>query len=170
MMERRAACSLPNPEYSLGMHIRHGDKYIERKVIKTGKFLRYAKAFVENGGGSIYVASDSAKVFEKIEKSWPKNVSSHVVRQPCIGLTNNGTAAFDLGHSAHRTNTEALTDLLALSKCTFLLHGLSALSEAVLYMNPGLIERSINLEDRNHKHKTVDYFVNEIMPKGRNNN
>ena len=167
MMERRAVCSLPDPEYSLGMHIRHGDKYIERKVIKTSKFLRYAQAFVENGGGAIYVASDSAKVFEKIEKTWPKNVSSHVVRQPCIGLTNNETASFDLGHSAHRTNTEALTDLLALSKCTFFVHGLSALSEAVLYMNPGLIERSINLEDRNHKYKNVDYFVNEIMPKGK---
>jgi hypothetical protein len=168
VMEHRAKCSFPDPEFSLGMHIRHGDKYLERHIIKTGVFLKYATAFVENGGKAIYVASDSAKVFEKIATKWPEHVASHVVRQPSVaGLTRNKTAAFDLGVSAHRTNTEALTDLLALSKCTFFIHSLSALSEAVLYMNPGLIERSINLEDRNSRYKTPEYFVNEIMPRGR---
>ncbi|KAL3934656.1 MAG: hypothetical protein SGARI_003297, partial [Bacillariaceae sp.] len=168
MMERRAKCSFPDTEFSLGMHIRHGDKYIERDIIKTGVFLKYATAFVENGGKAIYVASDSAKVFEKIATKWPEHVANHVVRQPSVaGLTSNKTAAFDLGVSAHRTNTEALTDLLALSKCTFFLHSLSALSEAALFINPGLVERSVNLEDRNQRYKTPEYFVNELMPKGK---
>ena len=60
---------------------------------------------------------------------------------------------------------EAQTDLLALSKCTFFLHSLSALSESALYLNPGLVERAINLEDPHSKHKTPEYFVKEIMRK-----
>jgi hypothetical protein len=164
-MVRRAQCAFPDPEFSLGLHIRHGDKYLERDVIKVGTFYRYAKAFVQNGGGAIYVATDSARVFDVIDKKWPKKISSHVVRQPAMmGLTRNKTAAFDLGLSAHRTNVEALTDLLALSKCTFFLHGLSALSEAVLYINPTLWNRSINLEIEDHDYMTPQFFVEKMMP------
>ncbi|MGK3744691.1 MAG: hypothetical protein ACI90V_011551 [Bacillariaceae sp.] len=166
MMERRALCSLPNPEFSLGMHIRHGDKYLERDIIKPKMFLIFAEAFVNNGGGSIYLATDSAKVVKTILKKWPKHVADHIVLQPSVlGLTRNKTAAFDIGISPHRTNVEALTDVLALSKCTFVLHGLSAMSEAVLFINPGLIKRSVNLEDIDHR--SVDYFINTIMPRGR---
>ena len=166
MMERRARCSLPNPKFSIGMHIRHGDKYLERDIIKPKKFLVYAEAFVNNGGGSIYLATDSAKVVETILNKWPKHVADHIVLQPLVlGLTQNETAAFDIGISRHRTNVEALTDVLSLSKCTFFLHGLSAMSEAVLFINPGLIRRSVNLEDIDHR--SVDYFINTIMPIGR---
>jgi len=165
-MERRARCSLPNPKFSIGMHIRHGDKYLERDIIKPKKFLVYAEAFVNNGGGSIYLATDSAKVVETILNKWPKHVADHIVLQPLVlGLTQNETAAFDIGISRHRTNVEALTDVLSLSKCTFFLHGLSAMSEAVLFINPGLIRRSVNLEDIDHR--SVDYFINTIMPIGR---
>lgn len=170
MMELRANCALPDRAFSLGMHIRHGDKYLERDVIEPDVFLQYAEAFVMNGGGSIYLATDSAKVVETVVQDWPKNVALHIVHQPSVlGLTSNDTAAFDIGISSHRTNIEALTDIAALSKCTFFLHSLSAMSEAVLYLNPGLIERSINLEDWKHKKtKRVHYFVNTILPKGRN--
>jgi hypothetical protein len=78
-------------------------------------------------------------------------------------LTRNETAAFDLGVSPHRTNVEALTDVLALSKCTFLLHGLSAMSEAVLYLNPGLVARSINLEDEVYEKFGPEEFVQTLM-------
>eukprot|EP00535_Pseudo-nitzschia_heimii_P012990 CAMPEP_0197198716 /NCGR_PEP_ID=MMETSP1423-20130617/33513_1 /TAXON_ID=476441 /ORGANISM="Pseudo-nitzschia heimii, Strain UNC1101" /LENGTH=602 /DNA_ID=CAMNT_0042652551 /DNA_START=408 /DNA_END=2216 /DNA_ORIENTATION=+ len=168
MMERRADCSFPNSEFSLGMHIRHGDKYIEREVIETDTFLAFAKAFVKNGGGSIYVATDSSKVIDTILTDWPKYVVDHVVHQSSVkGLSSNQTAAFDLGISAHRTNIEALTDVLALSKSTFFLHGLSAMSEAVFYLNPGLVERSINLEDEvYHDYKPKD-FVKNMMPLGK---
>jgi len=168
MMERRAYCAFPNPEFSLGMHIRHGDKFIERDVIQTDKFLAFAEAFVNNGGGAIFIATDSSKVIETILKDWPKHVADHVVHQSSVqGLTSNGTAAFNLGISSHRTNVEALTDVLALSKSTFFLHGLSAMSEAVLYLNPGLVARSINLEDEMYSDYRPEDFVESIMPLGR---
>lgn len=169
-MEHRARCILPDPEFSLGMHIRHGDKQGAREVIPPGAFLEYAEAFVQNGGGSIYLATDSALVVEEIKERWPRHVSDRVIHQPEVaGLSRNETAAFNLGISKHRTNVEALTDILVLSKCTFLLHGLSAMSEAAMFINPRLIEGEINLEDKDQqKWKTVDYFVKKMMPRGSN--
>jgi len=137
-MEQRAACAHPNTENSLGMHIRHGDKEASRDYIPVKDFLPFCEAFVNGGGGDIYLATDSGLVFEEIVREWPERVSSHVVRQPAVeGLSRNDTAAFSLGISAHRTNVEALTDALAMSKCTYLLHGLSALSEVAFFINPG---------------------------------
>jgi hypothetical protein len=161
-MEQRAACAHPNPENSLGMHIRHGDKGIERNIIPVSDFLPYCEAFVDNGGGTIYLATDSALVIEEIMRDWPERVSSRVVRQQSVqGLSRNESAAFALGVPAHRTNVEALTDALALSKCTYLLHGLSALTEAALYMNPALVRRSLSLEDLEdevHHRVRVEYL------------
>jgi len=104
---------------------------------------------VENGGGSIFVATDSSLVIEEITSKWP----SHVVYQGGTTLSRNDTATFDLAVSHHQTNLEALTDILALSKCTYLVHGFSALSEAAIYMNPSLIERSVNLEHKDQDDK-----------------
>jgi len=164
-MEQRAACALPNPENSLGMHIRHGDKYPSRGIIETKSFLPFCKAFVEQGGGSIYLATDSALVFEEIKREWPTHVSGHVVVQPAVkGLSHNDTAAFDLGVSAHRTNVEALTDLRALSKCTYLLHGWSAMTEAVFFLNPDLIDRSVDLDDYTQSDQ-LNHFVQSILTK-----
>ena len=76
---------------------------------------------------------DSALVMEEIHEKWPKKVRDKIVHQPnVLGLTRNTTAAFDLGISQHRTNIEALTEISVLSKCTYLLHGLSAMSEAAV--------------------------------------
>ena len=167
MMEQRAHCAFPNPEFSLGMHIRQGDK-AERDVIEPDRFLVFAEAFVNNGGGSIFLGTDSALVVESILKTWPKHVADHIVHQPSVlGLTSNETAAFDLGVSRHRTNVEALTDILALSKSTFLLHGLSAMSEAAFFLNPGLVSRSINLEDEKFRKYRPKYFVKTMMPLGK---
>ncbi len=169
VMEQRAACAFPDPEFSLGLHIRHSDKVVERRVISTDEFLVFAKAFVENRGRSIYVATDSTRVIDSILETWPENVVSHVIYQGSVlGRSTNTTAAFDIGVSHHRTNVEALTDVLALTKCTFFVHGLSAMSEAVLYLNPGLVSRSLNLEeyDKDDERFHPPYFVNHIMPLG----
>jgi hypothetical protein len=167
-MEQRAACAHPNPQNSLGMHIRHSDKWTSRYIIPVREFLPYCTAFVDHGGASIYLATDSSKVLNEILLTWPGRVVDRLIVQEGVkGLSSNGSAAFDLGIGNHRTNTEALTDLLALSKCTYLLHGLSALTEAVFYINPGLARRAINLDD-NELDYTVGYFVNHVLPRGRN--
>jgi hypothetical protein len=149
-MEQRAACAHPRPNNSLGMHIRHGDKGIERRVIPVSAYLPYCEEFIKKVGGSIYLATDSALVVEEIMRDWPTHISDQIVRQKEVrGLSRNESAAFSLGLSAHLTNIEALTDALAMSKCSYLLHGLSALTEAALYLNPGLVRRSVNLDDIN---------------------
>ena len=123
---------------------------------------------MNNGGGSLYLATDSKDVVDNIMKEWPKHVTDHIVRQPSVeGLTPNHFAAFDLGISSHRTNTEALTDIIGLSKCTFLLHGMSAMTEAALYLNPGLVMRSINIEDPQYSDYSPDDFVKNMMPLGK---
>eukprot|EP00545_Synedropsis_sp_CCMP1620_P009884 CAMPEP_0119028204 /NCGR_PEP_ID=MMETSP1176-20130426/38491_1 /TAXON_ID=265551 /ORGANISM="Synedropsis recta cf, Strain CCMP1620" /LENGTH=203 /DNA_ID=CAMNT_0006984291 /DNA_START=33 /DNA_END=640 /DNA_ORIENTATION=+ len=147
-MEQRAACAHPIADNSLGMHIRHGDKWTSRYLVAVSDYRPYCEAFVDNGGGAIYLATDSGLVVDEIMREWPERVSSRIVRQPAVqGLSRNKSAAFDLGVSTHRTNVEALIDARALSKCTYLLHGLSALSEAALFMNHGLTERAVNVED-----------------------
>jgi hypothetical protein len=162
-MEQRAACAHPRPKNSLGMHIRHSDKESSRDIVPLTRFLEFALAFVKAVDGDIFVATDSALVLEEILQKWPTQVQDRIIFQAGLqGLSWNETAAFDLGVSTHRTNTEALTDLLALSKCTYLLHGLSALSEAVFYLNPGLMKRAINLDDF-EKDYQVDYFVHKIL-------
>jgi hypothetical protein len=108
---------------------------------------------VENGGGSIFVATDSSLVITEITSKWPNDIMSHVVYQGGTTLSRNDTATFDLAVSHHQTNLEALTDILALSKCTYLVHGFSALSEATIYLNPSLIERSVNLEHKDQDDK-----------------
>lgn len=167
-MEQRAACAHPRPPGSLGMHIRHADKQLSRSNVPVDNFLEFAQSFVDAGeGGDIYVATDSKLVLEEIFERWPKKVRDRIVYQKGVqGLSRNETAAFDLGVSVHRTNTEALTDLLALSKCTYLLHGLSALSEAVFFLNPGLMKRAVNLDDIEADY-TTEYFVNKILPQGK---
>ena len=57
MIEKRARCIFPNTDSSLGVHIRHGDKQGAREIIPTKAFLKYAKAFVEHGGKSIFLAT-----------------------------------------------------------------------------------------------------------------
>jgi hypothetical protein len=173
-MEQRAACAHPNPENSLGMHIRHGDKGIERYVIPVAAFLPYCSAFVAQGGNSIYLATDSALVVEEIMRDWPRNVTSRIVRQQEVkGLSRNDSAAFSLGVSAHQTNVEALTDALALSKCTYLLHGFSALTEAAFYLNPKLLGRSVNLDDMDQETEkpliSPHTFSKEILAQKENN-
>jgi alpha 1,2-mannosyltransferase len=49
--------------------------------------------------------------------------------------------------SHHRVNAEMLVDILALSKCRWLLRTFSTVPEASIYLNPNLRNSSINLED-----------------------
>jgi alpha 1,2-mannosyltransferase len=152
-----ANCSLAHP--CLGMHIRHSDKAAGRRVVATEEFLPYAKAFVHAGGQWIYVATDSTLVLQEIQSTWPLYIQQrirtlddhfHTIHTPIasksIVRSSNGTAVFDIG-SHHVTNQQVLVEILALSQCQFLIHGLSAVSEAAIWIHLDLHERSVNLED-----------------------
>ena len=137
-------CSADNP--CLGLHIRHSDKSAGRRVIGVDEFLPYAAAFVHEGGQHIYVATDSTAVLKEIETAWPavirnkiRTVGNDIVR------SSDTTAVFDMD-SHHRTNREILIEISALSTCQYLIHGLSAVSDSVLWLNADLQARSVNLE------------------------
>ena len=142
-------CSLPsNP--CLGLHIRHSDKAAGRRQIDVQEFLPYALAFVQQGGKHIYLATDSNLVFSEISETWPLEVRSRIrPRRDQVIRSNNNSAVFDIA-SHDRTNREALVEILALSQCQFLIHGLSALSESSIWINLDLHYRSVNLEDVDH--------------------
>jgi hypothetical protein len=142
------SCSWDNP--CLGLHIRHSDKAAGRRRIETNEFLPFAQAFVHSGGKQIYLATDSRVVIQEIEESWPPSVK-HILRTMGTDIvrSTNDTAVFDVA-SHHRTNQEALIEILALSQCQFMVHGLSAMSESSIWINLGLNNRSINLEDPDH--------------------
>lgn len=133
-------------QYGLGLHIRHSDKAAGRRVVAVSEFLPYVQAFVAAGGESIYLATDSTLVWQEIQSTWPPSTVARITYTPDLVRSSDEKAVFDLDHH-DRTNQEVLRDIVKLSKCRFLIHGLSAVSEAAIWMNIELDERSINLED-----------------------
>ncbi|KAG7346501.1 glycolipid 2-alpha-mannosyltransferase [Nitzschia inconspicua] len=142
------SCSLQNP--CLGIHIRQSDKAAGRRQIQTDEFLPFVEAFLQAGGKWVYLATDSHKVMQHIQASWPRHVKK-VIRSmgDDVVRSNDFQAVFDIG-SHHRTNTEILTEILALSQCQFLIHGLSAVTESSIWINVDLHDNSVNLEDPGH--------------------
>ncbi|GKY97726.1 hypothetical protein MPSEU_000730800 [Mayamaea pseudoterrestris] len=141
-------CSLQEP--CLGLHIRHSDKAAGRRVLETSQFLPYAQSFADNGGKHIYLATDSAVVLNEIRDIWPASIARRIRRMGDNTVrSSNQQAVFDMA-SHHQTNQEALIEILALSQCQYMVHGLSAVSESSIWINMGLHNRSINLEDPEH--------------------
>jgi hypothetical protein len=136
--------------WCLGLHIRHSDKAAGREVLPIESFRPYVDAFFAAGGDFLYLATDSSAVLSTIEQTWPP---AHVSKLRHLGSesirSSNQTAVFDMA-SHHRTNVEILVEILALSRCQFLLHGLSAVSESALWININLHNQSVNLEDPDH--------------------
>jgi hypothetical protein len=142
---------LPENETCLGMHIRHSDKWGARRQIPEEEFLPYVKTFIQRGGRTVYLATDSQNVIDTVRKSWPAWVKEHIRTQgdDSVVRSTYQMPVFKIGEH-HRTNTEVLNDILALSRCRFMIHGLSAVSESAIYLNLNLHNRSVNLEDPSH--------------------
>ena len=136
--------SPPDNEYCLAMHVRHSDKSAGRRVVHLEEFYPYLQAYQRAGGKHIFVATDSAAVLEQMQNA----TSLTIYSQQDIIRSKTKTAVFKQA-SHHRTNVEVLVDILALSKCQFFLHGRSAVSEAVFYLNLELHGQSVDLEDKN---------------------
>jgi hypothetical protein len=157
-----------NKDYCLAMHIRHSDKGgTNRKKIPVESFLPYAQAYMDAGGTCIVLATDSLDVVDKISKEWPPNLSRAILRQSDHVLrSSNRKAVFAIGEDSHdRTNTEVLVDILAMSKCHFLVHGFSAVSEAVMYLNFDLHKNSVDLEEHPLNHRMTSKKFQELVQK-----
>jgi hypothetical protein len=135
----------------LALHVRLTDKSgRQRKKLGLSTFLPYAEAFVKSGGESIFLATDDARVFGQMEASWPAQIVERIRMQRDAHRSTGKTAVFDMSQGKHVSNSEALIDIYAMSKCGFMVHGFSAMSEAAIYLNLQLHNQSVNLEDPNH--------------------
>ena len=162
--------------FCLGLHIRHSDKAAGRRQVPVAEFLPYAQAFVQqqqqqndnNHHYHIYIATDSTRVLEEIHSTWPADIRSRIRTLEGARRSSNQMAVFDMMHHDqndphgsssskhhHATNEQALVEIAALSRCHFLVHGLSALSEASIWMNLHLHDRSVNLEEQDHLDPTA---------------
>ncbi|KAG7353738.1 hypothetical protein IV203_003093 [Nitzschia inconspicua] len=159
----------------LALHIRHSDKANRRKRIPVPRFLPYVEAYYNHQmqqrrdhpkndilrSFSIYLATDSSTVIDMIQETWPKEIQSVLQWQKGNVLrSSNTTAVFQLvgGNRHHDGNVQVLTDILAMSRCQYIVHGLSAVSEAVHYLNPLLHNQSVNLDDRKKDIVSVEQF------------
>lgn len=155
-------CSMQNS--CLGIHIRHSDKAAGRRQVHTDEFLPYVEAFLNAGGKWVYLATDSEKAVEHIMNKWPENVLK-VIRSmgDDVVRSNNFQAVFDID-SHHRTNEEILVEIRALSKCQFMIHGLSAVTESSIWINIDLHYTSVNLEDPQHpKENEFEDLVGKVL-------
>jgi hypothetical protein len=141
-------------ETCLGVHIRLADKQGKhRRKVKAGEYKDYMEAFaraVASGGrtGFIYIATDSQRALKYMRKVFPAFVVRLFRTQgEYIVRSQTGDYPTHMLDDHHRVNSETLVDILALSKCDVLLHGYSTVSEAVMYLNPGLHNHSVNLEE-----------------------
>ena len=134
----------------LGFHVRWTDKEGGRRLIDVDEFLPYVHAYVNNGGTCIFVATDSGKALRHMRKQWPAGILNLLRSQgDYIIRSDDIVPVFQKGATSHhRTNIEVLVDILALTKCRFLLHGLSAVTDSAMYLNRDLIFQSVDLEDR----------------------
>jgi hypothetical protein len=141
-----------NSRPCLAMHIRHsGRRNHFRKRVPLKVFRDYAKAFLKAGGKYIYLSTDSWRTWDDIHEKWPESVRDFIKTQgDYVVRTVRYLNVYDLEPDAHhRINSETLVDILAMSKCEFMVHGNSAISEAAIYLNLDLQQRSINLEEEN---------------------
>ena len=146
---------LPNGTQCLGLHIRHSDKSgLARRKLPVQDFLPYMEEYIKRGGGKIYLATDSSKVVQdfhtltNMRLDWFKGDDILIVQNGIV-RSDIFKPVFKIGKH-HQTNTEVLIDILSLSRCQFLVHGFSAVSESAIYLNLKLHNNSVDLEDSNH--------------------
>ena len=142
---------IPDGTRCLAVHIRHADKGgLARKRMLVPDFLPFVTAYIQNGGDKVYLATDSSKVVERVEREWEQ---SNLIVQGGIVRSANFKPVFRQG-AHNRTNTEVLIDILAMSRCQYIVHGFSSVSEATHYLNPSLHNRSVDVEDPGHMNAT----------------
>jgi hypothetical protein len=149
----------------LAVHVRHSDKANRRQKIPLKRFYPYIDAYLEQAPqGKVFLATDSSVVLQELQ-SLPQ-YQDRILWQEGAARSQNTTSVFRQ-HDHHYTNVQVLVDILAMSHCQFLLHGLSAVSEAVLYLNPALQSHnhSVNLElpKRTNVPDFFRYVQNEVL-------
>lgn len=131
----------------LAVHLQNGEKAgHHRNRFPPNKLRDYFLAFARAGGQTIYVASDKSSTLEYINEHFPVGIRQ-MIRTAGPYVVRAGFWPIHKLEPPHRTTSEVLVDILAMSKCQLLLHGHSAVSEAAIYLNLNLHNQSVNWED-----------------------
>ncbi|KAL3918296.1 MAG: hypothetical protein SGILL_004305 [Bacillariaceae sp.] len=147
----------------LAMHIRLTDKADGRSKLSLSDFEPYARYYAEHSPSAhkIFVATDDETVLDTIKVEWSSFLSDNgnirlLYRNDTLrGSNNQSMAVFDqYNQQRHRTNTEALSDIYAMSRCHHLVHGYSAMSDASI---------AINYEYLRHQAFNLDLHLGDEM-------
>ena len=131
----------------LAMHVRLTDKASGRDKKGLEAYLPYAEAFSKAAPKTpIYVATDDSRVIQQLRGALPS--STPILSQNGVLRSSSNVPTFKLlAEDKHRSNTEALVEIYAMAKCGFFVHGFSGMAEAVVYIEPFLHKRSVNIDD-----------------------
>jgi len=139
----------------LGLHIRGTDAPLldGRRADSAAVALPFAQRWLEETdaqGGLIFLATDSAEIFQDATVGWPASVRERVVTREGVGR-GQGTASI-FGSAAkkgvYEEGLDALIDMQLLAKCDWLVHSRSIFTESALYWSgKGLRQRSRLLEE-----------------------
>lgn len=156
-LQARVEYANPSPRFCLAAHIRLTDKGSGRVKQGLEAYAPYIQAYaratashpvVDVRQSPIYLATDDATVLQTIQTSWDTKVSSRVIVQEGALRSDSTTPTFKLVEDdKHRSNTEALIEIYSMAKCSYFVHGFSGMAEAVVYLNPTLHSRSVNIDD-----------------------
>lgn len=129
----------------LSMHIRLTDKGNGRQKKPLELFQAYAEAYTQaSSGGSLFVATDDGSIFNTIRNDWTISKLHH--QQNILRSSGSNPIFRTFQNETHRTNTEGIVDMYAMSRCDFFVHGFSAMAEAAIFINPSLHNRSVNVD------------------------
>jgi hypothetical protein len=157
-LEQRIREANPNPRHCLAVHIRLTDKASGRDKKGLDAYRPYVEAYANataasasssDGNNPIYIATDDGTVLQTIQRKWSNQVAKRVIYQAgAFRSEEEDVPTFKLlGSDKHRSNTEALVEINAMARCSYFVHGYSGMAEAVVYINPRLHSRSVNIDD-----------------------
>ena len=136
--------SLPNYDYLIGVHIRGTDKQfgIGGRKIKPEEYFIYIDYIMKKNKNSlIFLATDDKKYYDIMNEKYKKKVASQ------FGVLRDENNILNVNMKNNiKKGTDVLVDCLCLSKCNFLIHQSSAVSEFAIYFNINLHENSFNLQ------------------------
>jgi hypothetical protein len=129
----------------LALHIRATDKGNGRQKVPLRQFRHYLRVY----DGDVFLATDDANVVTTVS-SWIKDGRQLWFQQDAFRSTSSQPTFALMKNNTHRTNVESLVDIYAMARCSYFVHGFSAMAEAVMYLNLNLHNQSVNLDDPGH--------------------
>ena len=154
----------------LGVHLRGTDK--QRWKLPVERYAPLVRAYLcHEPTAAVLVATDDAKMLARFTAILPP--STRIVVREALrgnGTLNAGVHAKLLGHtppmSASRLGTDALVDTLLLSRCSFLLKSISAVSEFAVYLSATLRQNSYDLNFATDPQQPMPSWAGACRPRG----